>query len=234
MIATSYTIFPLGDTAITIDFGNTINIELNKAVINLGELIKAGNFIGVTDIVPAYSSLTIHYDVIAVTKHYGSTSAYTIIKKKLEALLREEMQTVEKPARRLNIPVCYAAKYALDNDGICNLTNLSFDEVIRIHTSRIYRVYMVGFLPGFAYMGEVDPQIAVPRKREPKVTIAAGSVGIAGRQTGIYPLTSPGGWQIIGRTPIQLFDKEKEEPALFKGGDEVTFFSIKEDEFENY
>ena len=93
---------------------------------------------------------------------------------------------------------------------------------------------MVGFLPGFVYMGEVDSRIAVSRKREPRITIEAGSLGIAGRQTGIYPLPSPGGWQIIGRTPVKLFDKEKEEPALFKAGDEVTFFSILKNEFENY
>ena len=93
---------------------------------------------------------------------------------------------------------------------------------------------MVGFLPGFAYIGEVDPRIAVPRKREPSGKIEAGSIGIAGRQTGIYSLASPGGWQIIGRTQVKLIDKEREEPVFFKAGDEVTFFSIPEDEFENY
>jgi inhibitor of KinA len=234
MTANNYTIFPLGDAAISIDFGNNINVDLNKAVIHLGELVKEASLTGVRDIVPAYSSLTIHYDVIAITKHYGGTSALAVMKKKLEALLAEERQMPVQPSRMITIPVCYAAKYALDNEEIANFTNLSFNEIITIHTSCIYRVFMVGFLPGFAYMGEVDSRIAVPRKREPRVKIEAGFVGIAGRQTGIYPLASPGGWQIIGRTPVKLFDKEREEPALFKAGDDVTFFSIREDEFENY
>ncbi len=186
------------------------------------------------DIVPAYSSLTIHYDVIAIKKHYGSTSAFAFMKKRLEALLAEERQMPVQPSRRITIPVCYAPKYALDREEITTLTNLSFNEIITIHTSSIYRVFMVGFLPGFAYMGEVDPRIAVPRKHEPRVSIEAGSVGIAGRQTGIYPLASPGGWQIIGHTPVKLFDKEKEELVLFKAGDEVTFYSIDEDEFKSY
>src|SRR4051794_8244481 len=114
----NHTIFPLGDAAITIDFGNSINIDINKAVINLGELVNANNWIGVRDIVPAYSSLTIHYDVIAVIKHYGSTSAFTAMKQKLEALLAEEKQITAQPARRFNIPVCYEGKYALDSEVI--------------------------------------------------------------------------------------------------------------------
>jgi inhibitor of KinA len=234
MMATNYTIFPLGDNAITVDFGITIKVEINKAVIHLFECIKAGNWFGVKDIVPAYSSLTIHYDVIAVLKHYSGRSAYYILKKKLEVLLAEEIQITEQPARKFKIPVCYAAKYALDREEITNLTNLSFDEIIKIHISHIYRVYMVGFLPGFAYIGEVDARIAVPRKQEPRLKVEAGYVGIAGKQTGIYPLTSPGGWQIIGRTPVKLFDKAKEEPVLFKAGDEISFYSIHEDEFEDY
>jgi inhibitor of KinA len=230
----SYTIFPLGDTAITIDFGNIINTDLNKAIIHLSELVKAANIRGVKDIVPAYSSLTIHYDVIAIAKYYGDTSAFVVMKEKLEALLAEEKQLTEQPSRRITIPVCYATKYALDSEEISNLTNLSFSEIITIHTSRVYRVFMVGFLPGFAYMGEIDSRIVVSRKREPRVKIEAGYVGIAGRQTGIYPLASPGGWQIIGRTPVKLFDIDKAESVLFKAGDEVTFFSITENEFENY
>jgi len=234
MMTVPYTIFPLGDTAITIDFGNSIDVHLNKMVIQLYEIVKAANLFGVKDIVPAYSSLTIYYDVIAVVKHYHAASPFTVMKRELEALLIEEKQATDMPARQLRIPVCYAAKYALDKAEITELTHFPFEEIISIHISQTYRVYMVGFLPGFAYMGEVDARIAVPRKKEPRLRIEEGYVGIAGKQTGIYPLTSPGGWQIIGRTPVKLFDKEKREPVLFKAGDEVTFFSISEDEFENY
>lgn len=229
----SYTIISLGDSALTIDFGNVIDISINKEVISLYHLIKAAPWFGVKDIVPAYSTLTVHYDVVAVLKSNFGVSAFDAMKKKLEGLLLQKI-SVAKPSRSIKIPVCYAHKYALDLQEITMQTNLSFGEVVQIHTSRKYRVYMVGFLPGFAYMGEVDERIAVPRKKEPRLKIEEGYVGIAGKQTGIYPLTSPGGWQIIGRTPLKLFDKEKEDPVLFAAGDEALFFSITEDEFENY
>ncbi len=229
----SYTIVPLGDSALTINFGNVIDVSINKEVISLYHLIKAAPWFGVKDVVPAYSTLTIHYDVVAVLKSYSCVSAFDAMKNKLDGLLLQK-RSAAKPSRSIKIPVCYTEKYALDLQEITMLTNLSFAEIVQIHISRKYRVYMVGFLPGFAYMGEVDERIAVPRKQEPRVKIEEGFVGIAGKQTGIYPLTSPGGWQIIGRTPLKLFDKEKEDPVLFKAGDEVAFFSITEDEFENY
>ena len=112
--------------------------------------------------------------------------------------------------------------------------NIPVEEIIQLHTATIYHVYMIGFLPGFAYMGKVNQKIASPRRSQPRTSVAAGSVGIAGEQTGIYPLTSPGGWNIIGRTPIKIFDAGKEDAALFQPGDEVSFYSITEDEFENY
>lgn len=229
----SYTIIPLGDSALTIDFGNVIDVSINKEVISLYHVIKAAPWLGVKDIVPAYSTVTVHYDVVTVLKSYSGVSAFDAMKNKLEGLLLQK-RLIAKPSRSIKIPVCYTKKYALDVQEITRLTNLSFEEVVQIHTSQKYRVYMVGFLPGFAYMGEVDERIAVPRKRELRVKIEAGFVGIAGKQTGIYPLTSPGGWQIIGRTPLKLFDKAKEDPVLFKAGDEAIFFSITEDEFDNY
>ena len=136
--------------------------------------------------------------------------------------------------RLIKIPVCYAPTFGWDLAEIAAQTGLLLSEIIEIYTSVKYKVYMIGFLPGFAYMGEVDERIAVPRKREPRLKIEPGCVGIAGRQTGIYPLASPGGWQIVGRTPLKLFDKNKSEAVLLKAGDEIQFFSISEDEFENY
>jgi inhibitor of KinA len=130
--------------------------------------------------------------------------------------------------------VCYAERFALDLEELVQQKHLSKQEIIQLHTSITYRVYMIGFLPGFAYMGEVDEKIAMPRRQQPRTAVPEGSVGIAGAQTGIYPFTSPGGWNIIGRTPLKLFDKDKEEPTFFKPGDEVTFYSITEDEFAHY
>lgn len=231
---TNYTIFPLGDSAITIDFGNIIDSNINEQVINLCRTVTTANLDGVKDVVPAYCSLTIHYDVVAISDFYSGISAFSILKQKLQDFLLQNIQVIKQTARQVIVPVCYAEKWALDYEEIQKLTGLPFYEIVQIHTAKRYKVYMIGFLPGFAYMGEVDEQIAVPRRQEPRVKIEAGYVGIAGKQTGVYPLTSPGGWQIIGRTPLKLFDKSKEEPVFFNAGDEVQFFSITEDEFENY
>jgi inhibitor of KinA len=132
----------------------------------------------------------------------------------------------------ISIPVCYEKEFAHDLEWIAIQNNISLEEIISLHTAASYHVYMLGFLPGFAYMGLVNDKISVPRKQKP-VTVEAGSVGIAGKQTGIYPLSSPGGWQIVGRTPMKLFDKEKESPTLIKSGDSVQFYSITKDEFED-
>jgi len=137
-------------------------------------------------------------------------------------------------SRKIKIPVCYAEKYGLDLNEISKQKKISISEIIQLHTAKKYRIYMIGFLPGFAYMGEVDKQIAITRKAQPRINVEGGSVGIAGMQTGIYPLDSPGGWQIIGKTPLKLFDKEKDHTVLLQPGDEIEFYPITEDEFKNY
>jgi inhibitor of KinA len=133
----------------------------------------------------------------------------------------------------VKIPVCYDNEFAPDLQRMAQSKNISADEIVRIHIADTYRVYMLGFLPGFAYLGRLDKKIAMPRKSHP-APVAAGSIGIAGNQTGIYPLASPGGWQIIGRTPLQLFDADRTEPTLLKAGDTVQFYSISKHEFETY
>jgi inhibitor of KinA len=133
----------------------------------------------------------------------------------------------------VRIPVCYDALFAPDLGLLAASKGMTSEEVVQLHQSRPYRVYMLGFLPGFAYLGQVADKLAMPRKQQP-VEVAAGSIGIAGNQTGIYPMVSPGGWHIIGRTPVTLFDSDKENPTLLKPGDTVQFFSISLDEFENH
>lgn len=224
--------FPLGDSALTIDFGNSIDDQTNQKVLQLYHQIKDAHIPHLTDLVPAYSSLTVYYDVISVysTEH----SAFEAISELIENITEEKPKPVDGTKRLIDIPVCYEIKYALDIYEIARQKNLSVEEIIAIHTSKTYRVYMLGFIPGFSYMGLVDEQIEVPRKTEPRPNVEAGSVGIAGRQTGIYPLNSPGGWQIIGKTPLRLFNKDLAQPVLFEPGDEVKFYSITEDEFEDF
>lgn len=230
-----YTIFPLGDSALTIDFGNVIDAEINKKVLRLFHQLKNNADVTILDLIPAYSSLTIYYNVAAACKKAGDNeTAFEIMAAMIEEETAKEQQATEIKSNFIEVPVCYSKKFALDIETLADQNKLSVSEVIKIHTSKTYRIYMLGFLPGFAYMGDVDERIAIARRQEPRLSVFAGAVGIAGKQTGIYPLESPGGWQIIGRTPLLIFRKENERPVLFQPGDKVKFYSITEDEFENY
>jgi inhibitor of KinA len=226
-----YSIFPLGDSALTIDFGNIISDDINKKVLRLFHHLKNIAEHSIQDLVPAYSSLTVYYDV-ASFPHAGKT-AFETMADLLEELLSKTSTVEEQPNNYFEIPVCYSEKFAMDIHFLSEKNELTIEEIIHIHTSKIYKVYMLGFLPGFTYMGEVDHRIVIERKPTP-VKLFAGAVGIAGKQTGIYPLESPGGWQIIGRTPVKVFKKENRNSVLFQPGDEVKFYPITEYEFENY
>ena len=232
--AFSYTIFPLGDSALTIDFGNTIDLEINKYVLGLFHHFKGKNNAGIIDIIPSYSSLTFYYNVGAIRQTAIGKTAFEIMKQAIGQELYKVPETETKQQRKIQIPVCYSSSFAPDLAFIASEKNIATENIIQIHTSRLYTVHMIGFLPGFPYMGEVDDAIAIPRKKQPRAKVPQGSVGIAGKQTGIYPLESPGGWQIIGRTPLKLFDKEKSDAVLLEPGDNVQFYPITEDEFENY
>ena len=227
----SFHISSLGDSALLIQFSNTLDEAINKQVLFLFQLLKDAK-LPFTDIVPAYSSIAIHYDVLKLRT--TECTAFENVKAQLEPFLAIEKNSAASSKRRVAIPVCYAEKFAPDIAGMATQKNIPVEEIIRLHTTTTYHVYMIGFLPGFAYMGKVDKRIASPRRSQPRTSVPAGAVGIAGEQTGIYPLTSPGGWNIIGRTPMKIFDAGKEHAALFQPGDEVSFYSINEDEFENY
>jgi inhibitor of KinA len=228
----SYQIFPLGDTAITVEFGNCIDEQINQMVIPLFHQWKQRPLPGMTELAPAYSSVTVYFDLLKVKKQAGNISAYEWMKQQVEQRLGERnLYAQETPGKPIRIPVCYEKEFAPDIFRLAELNNISSEEVVALHTAKTYRVYMLGFLPGFPYMGMVDKKIAMPRKAQP-IAVSAGSVGIAGTQTGIYPFDSPGGWQIIGRTPLKLFDAERDGPVLAQPGDYVQFFSISKKEYE--
>lgn len=229
------TVSALGDSAIIINFENRIDETLNSKVLYLFHKFKKKSFPFVKDIIPAYSSLVIFYDLLILkNKNPINKSSLEIFKEQVKILIEEDIEISSLPPRKIKIPVCYTQKYGLDINDISTEKKLPLDEIIHLHKAIKYRVYMIGFLPGFAYMGEVDERIAISRKVQPRTIVEAGSVGIAGRQTGIYPLDSPGGWQIIGRTPLKIFNKENDHPVLLQPGDEIEFYSITEDEFRNY
>lgn len=231
--ALSFTIFSLGDSAIGIDFGNLIDRSVHERVMALYQYLKTCPIKGTTDIVPAYSSLTLYYDPVAFLPEINKgISVFELLKSKLTTLAEQSHENIVLPERTIKIPVCYEEGFAPDLKAMAAASGQKEEEIVALHTANIYYVYMLGFLPGFAYMGEVAEAIAMPRKQRPQA-IAAGSVGIAGRQTGVYPLASPGGWQIIGRTPVSLFVKETGD-TLLKPGDHVQFYPISSHEFEHH
>jgi inhibitor of KinA len=229
----SYKIFPLGDDALTIEFGNEISLELNNQVLKLARFFDRKRFEGFIETVPAYSSLTVYYDVFKVRRNFTTfSSAFEAVRHFTRKALENLEELAETQSRLLTIPVCFDSEFALDLEFVASENNLSPEKVIETFLDATYRVFMLGFLPGFSYMGEVDETIATPRKLAPRVKVPAGSVGIAGKQTGIYSLESPGGWQIIGKTPLELFTPAADSPAFLQAGDEVKFYRIDKQTFE--
>lgn len=216
----------------TIDLGNTISEASNRKVLAMQEWLQQHAFCGLNDLIPAYSSLTVVYDPVAVKRKYQPTATVAgWIGERLQQAFRESGEGRPENGAAVSIPVCYDLSTGMDLAGIAKQKKKTVEEIIHLHTSINYRVYMIGFLPGFPYLAEVDPLLSVPRKVRP-VPVPAGSVGIAGPQTGIYTLASPGGWNIIGRTPTKLFDPASPEVVKLKAGDTVRFYPITLDEFK--
>lgn len=205
--------------------------DLNRKVMAIAAWLSTHAFEGLKDIIPAYSSLTVTYDPFLIKTTYRPTSSvFAWVKEKLEDAYHRSTENSAVPSALHRVPVCYEQEYAPDLEALALQLNTTTKEIIALHTAVVYRVFMIGFLPGFAYLGSVDERIAAPRKPKP-APVLAGSVGIAGKQTGIYPLNSPGGWNIIGRIPLKLFDPHAEQPVWMKPGDEIQFFPITAREF---
>ncbi len=214
-----------GDAALLINFEQKIDEAINDKVIAFTHAIKKAIIPGVLSCTPAYCSITVGYDALQIN--------YELLVGLIKSLTQQmDELPIKKNQRKLLIPVCYEPPYSLDLDELEKQLNISREEIIKSHTSSIFRVYMLGFLPGFAYMGILPDKLNCQRKKKPRLKVPARSVGLAGKQTGIYPLDAPGGWQIIGQTPLDIFDPKKENPFLFEAGDLVQFYSISKNEYE--
>lgn len=216
-------ILTAGDSSLLIQFGQEISPEINAQITAFVHLMRAQHVEGVTDVIPAFTSLLINYDPRVID--------YRKLKRRLEKLLKLEVSREASSSRIFEIPVCYGGEYGPDLENIAKHANLTPQEVIDIHSSRDYLIYMLGFLPGFSYLGGLDERIHTPRLANPRIKIPAGSVGIGGSQTGIYPLDSPGGWQLLGLTPVKTYDPNREVPILFEAGDYIRFVPVSESDF---
>ncbi|MEA3321437.1 MAG: 5-oxoprolinase subunit PxpB [Bacillota bacterium] len=216
---------PLGDTGIQVLFGSDISEETNQQIRMFADYLKKIEIEGITELVPAYTTLTVFYRPDKFS-YKDLCNTLEDIKKVLQ---KEEVQS---NATVFEIPVLYGGDVGQDLSEVASYNDLAEDEVVSIHSNQPYLIYMMGFVPGFPYLGGMPKEIAMPRRENPRAKIEAGSVGIAGEQTGVYPLETPGGWQIIGRTPVKLYDPEREEPILLSAGAYIRFVPVGQKEYE--
>jgi inhibitor of KinA len=222
---------PLGDSAVMITLGETIDERTHRLVRAAVRRIRAEPPPGFIDLVPAFVSIAVHYDPVAASAG-ASGSPYQQIVEFLRARLEAvDVETLDAP-RTVEIPVCYGGELGPDLEDVARTHGLTPDDVVQLHTGAEYLVYMIGFMPGFAYLGGLPERIATPRRTTPRTAVPAGTVGIGGRQTGVYPLVSPGGWNLIGRTPVKIFDLARRDATLLSTGDRVRFRQISRAEFD--
>jgi inhibitor of KinA len=213
-----------GDSALLIEFDQAIDPRINARAIALADRLRRRCGTAVRDAVVGYATLTLYFDPLVVDGAW------------MEAEVRDSAASMDDilvaAGAEVDVPVCYGGEFGPDIANVAAFGGCTEEEVIALHAGTLYRVYMVGFIPGFAYLAEVDPRIAAPRRVSPRIAVPPGSVAIAGGQTGIYPAVTPGGWNIIGRTPLKPFDPERRSPFLLQPGDTVKFRSVSRDEYE--
>ena len=213
-----------GDSVLIVELEERIEAAINARAIAIADAVQRGNLAGVRDVVPSYRAVAVYFDPLKTD--------YDALHALLEGEAARPGPAAADGPTPVRIPVCYGGELGPDLDAVAAFALLGADEIVRLHSAAVYRVFMLGFVPGFAYLGLVDERIAMPRHATPRVRVPAGSVGIAGVQTGIYPAETPGGWQIIGRTPIKPFDASRAEPFLLKAGDAVQFYPIERAAFD--
>ncbi len=211
-----------GDTALVVQFGEAIDRPLSREVLRLDRAIRARRLVGVVETVPTFRSLMVHYDPLVTSR--------AALERAIVGLL-EDGEEADVAGRLWRIPVCYEGEHAPDLAAVAAATGLGLEAIATLHSRVRYHVYMLGFLPGFPYMGDLPRELALPRRADPRVRVPAGSIAIATTLSAIYPYESPGGWHLIGATPIPLFDIERERPALLAAGDAVLFEPISADRF---
>lgn len=213
-----------GDSALVIEFGSEISEEINREIRFVTDALDGAHLDGVLDLIPAYRSILVNFDPLVLPARGIEDFVTALVKNRSKEAASSGGDVVE-------IPVLYGGEMGPDLDFISRHTGLEKDEVIRLHSCAVYLIYMLGFTPGFAYLGGMPKELSTPRLAKPRAVIPAGSVGIAAGQTGIYPVESPGGWQLLGRTPLKVFNYERSEPFLLSAGDYLKFVPVSAGEY---
>lgn len=220
----SFRVTPLGDSAVLVQFKQTIDLETHRMVKSFAKHLEQRPLPGMIEYIPAFASIAVIYDMMQ--------TSFTAVRSGLLNLAASLEQQAEDRPKTVEIPVCYGGELGPDLAFVANHNGLTEEEVIQIHSGNEYLVYMIGFAPGFPYLGGMSERIATPRRQTPRLSIHPGSVGIAGNQTGVYPIETPGGWQLIGRTPTALFRPSEYPPTLLQAGDIVRFRPIAREEYD--
>lgn len=213
-----------GDSAVCVEFGNEISPEINKKIRAFKIAVEKSDIPGIVETVPTYRSLLVHY--------HPEVIGFKALTEEFDKLMGSLSSIPIPPPTVIEIPVLYGGEMGPDIENVAEHNHKTVEEVIKIHTSEEYLIYMIGFIAGFPYLGGMSKEIATPRLKSPRVKIEGGSVGIAGEQTGIYPVASPGGWQLIGRTPLKLYDADREKPVLLEAGQYIKFVAVTEEEYK--
>ncbi|HDR4518217.1 5-oxoprolinase subunit PxpB [Bacillus cereus] len=222
----------LGDQAIIVTFGEEIGMDVYEKVQRLFQALQQHPFTGMIECVPSFTSLAIYYNLYEVWKgNNRKIRPYDYVCQYIARMLDTYKEELKRDVKHISIPVCYGGEYGPDLEEVAHYHGLQVEDVIRIHSETTYFVYMLGFTPGFPYLGGLSEELETPRKEIPRLQISPGSVGIGGNQTGIYPLETPGGWNIIGRTPISLFNPEEETPTFIQSGMYLRFIPITKEEY---
>jgi inhibitor of KinA len=222
---------PLGDSALTIEFGTSINPRVNGEVHALAHALAAQPIAGVLDIVPAFASVTVFYDPARVQAAHCASLPIDALELEVRKRCSLVTHSAQSSGREMDLPVCYGGEFGPDLEELARFHGLTKRRLIELHSEPAYSVYMLGFAPGFPYLGGLHRQLHTPRRSSPRAQVPAGSVGIGGAQTGVYPLATPGGWNIIGRTPLALFRPDDDVPSLLRPGDRLRFRPVGAEEF---
>ena len=229
---TAWRIEAIGDCCLIVEFGQRIDPEINQTALAFADFLLAHPIAGVTDVVPAFTTVALHYRPEAFADALSGELPFRKLCRQVESILAQDIASAQRATRVVEVPICYGGEFGPDLPEIAAACALTVEQVIALHCASPHVVYMLGFAPGFPYIGGLDQRLAMPRRSTPRESVPAGSVAIARDQTAIYSIATPGGWNLVGRTPLKLFDPLADPPCLLQPGDELRFVPITPQQYQ--